>query len=153
MVEVAIAAFNKVYEMDADSTIPECSFVMNQDYADARKKVEETLGEGFAKSDADWILSEVTGVNRAALSLVKTVTKSQLDKAVILAEERKSGRPLQYILGYTEFYGIKLNVNENVLIPRPETEYLAERAVKIAAEKKGDLCTGSGDSRSRGKKF
>ncbi len=145
MVEVAIAAFMKVYEMDADKSIPECSFEMKQGYLDARKQVETVLGERCEKSDVDWIFTEVTGVNRAALPTIKSVTKEQLDKAIKFAEERKAGKPLQYSFGYTDFYGLKINVRDGVLIPRPETELLAERVIKIADGKSVlDLCTGSG---------
>ncbi len=57
--------------------------------------------------------------------------------------------PVQYIIGHTEFCGLDLVVNEDVLIPRPETELLVEKAIEVASGKgKGarilDLCTGSG---------
>jgi release factor glutamine methyltransferase len=66
---------------------------------------------------------------------------------------RRAGRePLQYILGYTEFLGLIVRVGPGVLIPRPETELLAEEAIRtVRAFKTGhaklkilDLCTGSG---------
>ena len=46
-----------------------------------------------------------------------------------LINERCKGRPLQYVLGSANFYGIDLAVDERVLIPRPETELLAEEAI------------------------
>ena len=59
--------------------------------------------------------------------------------------------PIQYLIGYVNFYGNKINVNENVLIPRYETEYLVEKTIKysktIFKDKKidiVDLGTGSG---------
>ncbi|MBO4861602.1 MAG: peptide chain release factor N(5)-glutamine methyltransferase [Firmicutes bacterium] len=83
-----------------------------------------------------------------------------------LINERCKGRPLQYVLGSANFYGIDLAVDERVLIPRPETELLAEEAIEFlrkggartsdalrdAAKALGaepqvramDLCTGSG---------
>ena len=59
--------------------------------------------------------------------------------------------PIQYLIGYVNFYGYKINVNENVLIPRYETEYLVEIAKRKIVDKYKnkdvkilDLCTGSG---------
>ncbi len=62
-------------------------------------------------------------------------------------EEYLSGKPLEYITGRCNFYGIDFIVNENVLIPRIETELLVEMAIsKIGntPHKVLDLCTGSG---------
>lgn len=65
--------------------------------------------------------------------------------------ELKTGKPFQQILGETEFYGLKIFVDENVLIPRPETEELLELAIekiKNNFQNKGlkilDIGTGSG---------
>lgn len=61
---------------------------------------------------------------------------------------RLSGEPLQYILGEWDFYGITLKVGEGVLIPRPDTETVAERAIKLLKGNEKplvyDLCAGSG---------
>ncbi|HHU56136.1 MAG TPA: peptide chain release factor N(5)-glutamine methyltransferase [Acholeplasmataceae bacterium] len=56
--------------------------------------------------------------------------------------------PVQYIIGYTYFYGLKIFVDESVLIPRPETEEVVERVIKEAQKYKNpkivDIGTGSG---------
>ena len=64
-----------------------------------------------------------------------------------LIERRLSGEPLQYVLGEWEFYGLPFYVDETVLIPRPDTERLAETALSLLSEDRRDvldLCCGSG---------
>lgn len=61
-------------------------------------------------------------------------------------QELIQGKPLQYITNHQGFMGLDFYVDENVLIPQPDTEILVETAIKIAKEKMQilDLCTGSG---------
>lgn len=65
-------------------------------------------------------------------------------------KELESGRPIQYIVGNVEFYNSVINVDENVLIPRFETELLVEKLIKYIKSKFInnidilDMCTGSG---------
>ena len=60
------------------------------------------------------------------------------------------GYPIQYLIGYVDFYGYKINVDENVLIPRYETEYLVEKTINYSKKMFDgkldilDLGTGSG---------
>jgi release factor glutamine methyltransferase len=63
-------------------------------------------------------------------------------------ERRRRGEPIQYITGETEFYGLRFQVNRDVLIPRPETELLVEKTVELSPVVRGarilDVGTGSG---------
>lgn len=66
-----------------------------------------------------------------------------------LIDRRMKGEPVAYIIGEWEFYGLTLDVSRDVLIPRSDTELLAERAIELAsAAGEGarvlDLCAGSG---------
>ena len=150
MLEVSITAFKTVMEMDANPNLEEKKFDIRVPYGIARDRVKN-IAKGADEADIDWLLVEVTGVKRSELPALKTLTKAQYDAAEAIANKMKDGTPLQYALGYCDFYGIKISVNQNVLIPRPETEELAEKAiveVKSRKENVGidvlDLCTGSG---------
>jgi release factor glutamine methyltransferase len=73
---------------------------------------------------------------------------SQLSLWQIVLIDLKKNKPIQYILGQTEFYGLPFIVNENVLIPRPETEELVELIISRNRHAKSlkilDIGTGSG---------
>ena len=60
----------------------------------------------------------------------QTVLESELLKLNFAIKDLKKEKPLQYIMGYTDFYNIKLNLNHKVLIPRPETEELVDMIIK-----------------------
>lgn len=70
------------------------------------------------------------------------------DKAYALLRRREQGEPLAYILGKWEFMGLPMELTRNVLIPRTDTEVLAERAIELVRERPQsrvlDLCCGSG---------
>ena len=147
MIEVAIAAFNKVLEMDADATVPETEFVtsglMSKQLAATKAKFAE---RGIDESDAEWIYSLVLGIKRSELDGERMIMPSESKRIKEIVIKRLEGRPLWYIIGDTDFYNCKIKVDERALIPRPETEMLAELAVKSLEEgdKVLDLCTGSG---------
>ncbi len=147
MIECAILAFEKALEMDNDPDSPEKTFVTETKLS----KLMETMKRSFAKheiddSDAEWILSLTLKVPRSELTKERVVTRKECGEILALFEERLTGKPLWYIFGNTDFYGYPIEVDERVLIPRPETEILVQQA--IAAVREGDkvldLCTGSG---------
>lgn len=147
MVEVAIAAFEKVLEMDADPAMEETEFVtggiLSQKLADTKKKFAE---KGIDESDAEWIYSLVLDIKRSELSSERIISPAESKQIASIVEKRLTGRPLWYIIGDVDFCGCTIKVDERVLIPRPETEQLAEIAIKTVEEgdKVLDMCTGSG---------
>lgn len=78
----------------------------------------------------------------------QAVLESELLKLNFAIKDLKKEKPLQYIIGYTDFYNIKINLNHKVLIPRPETEELVDMIIKENKERKdikiADLGCGSG---------
>jgi release factor glutamine methyltransferase len=90
------------------------------------------------------VLSEITDLSRAKIKAFPEddAPAEAVEKLGNILEELKTGKPVQYILGSTEFYGLTFLVNPAVLIPRPETEELVEwvlESVKLKAESRS-LC-------------
>ena len=81
--------------------------------------------------NAGLIISFFLGISRLELNLHADSDISQQHQILIQkAVARNSKRePIQYILGETDFYGLKIKVDKSVLIPRPETEYLVEKII------------------------
>ncbi len=96
------------------------------------------------------MLCDVLGFSRMEiyLNFEKPLLQKELDRLREMVIRRAKREPLQYILGYTEFYGKKIFVNENVIVPRPETEILIDSVIKNVAKEDVknvlDLGTGSG---------
>lgn len=105
---------------------------------------------GKASIEARWILAHALQVDDKTLAadLFKPVPLDAAEVARAMLNLRLTGYPLQLLLGETEFFGLKLKVRKGVLIPRPETEGLVERAL-ICTEGQHeprvlDVGTGSG---------
>ncbi|MGH8326873.1 MAG: peptide chain release factor N(5)-glutamine methyltransferase, partial [Steroidobacteraceae bacterium] len=99
--------------------------------------------------DAELLLAHVLGVPRARLKSHPEEPRSAGDREryVALVERRARGEPLAYLVGRKAFWSIELCVGPGVLVPRPETELLVERALALrpeAAIDAADLGTGSG---------
>ncbi len=148
MLEVAIAAFKKVYEMDADPSVPETDFTVSKSVQKYTEELKTLFAEkGIDESDAEWLVAMKTGVARSGLAESdKMLVPSEVKELDALAGERMAGKPLWYVLGSTSFYGYEIKTDARALIPRPETEMLAELAIKTAEDGNSvlDLCTGSG---------
>lgn len=87
--------------------------------------------------DAELLLAHALDSNRAAILSrpEQRLTPKQLTRYRDLVARRGSREPLAYIVGYREFFGLDFVVDRRVLIPRPETELLVERALDIARRK------------------
>jgi len=104
------------------------------------------------KTDVEWLLTAVLHCSRMQLytDFEKPLTPAELLQFKGLLKERLTHKPVQYLIGETDFMGLTFQLNEQVLIPRPETELLVEEAVeylrKCPEEQQRvlDIGTGSG---------
>lgn len=106
------------------------------DYNEVKQLFQMTCGYCFDLSKTDLLIKKEVEVSRDAGLLFNDVLT-----------ELKKGKPIQYIIGETDFYGLTFKVNENVLIPRQETEELVDLIIKNHQEKELkilDIGTGSG---------
>ena len=80
--------------------------------------------------------------------ILKFFGKEEINKYIEYIEKAANDYPVQYILGYQEFMKLNFKVNENVLIPRQDTEILVEEVISLSKNDRNfsifDLCTGSG---------
>jgi release factor glutamine methyltransferase len=98
------------------------------------------------------VLAEITGASSARIKAFPEleISAEQSEKINNILSRLKTGEPVQYILGHTEFYGLPFKVNPSVLIPRPETEELVDWIIssvgssQLAAGNSLDIGTGSG---------
>jgi release factor glutamine methyltransferase len=98
--------------------------------------------------DAEILLAHALGITRAQLhahpqSQLRPTEQANYHQSI---ERRAQREPVAYIVGHQEFYGLDLFVDDRVLIPRPETELLVERAIQISQRQAvmADVGTGSG---------
>jgi len=109
------------------------------------QEAEDTIG----KVDARVLVCDVLGVDRAYLAThpMHILTETEDARIDLLVAQRVLGQPVAYLVGRREFYGRDFHVDENVLIPRPETELLVDAALeRLPPGPCGvlDLGTGSG---------
>ena len=103
-----------------------------------RRDTEALLLHCLGREDRAWLIAH----DSDELSPVLVAEFEQL------CQQRRGGTPLAYLLGYREFWSLKLRVSCDVLIPRPETEFLVEWAIELSEQHRSssllDLGTGSG---------
>ena len=103
-----------------------------------RRDAEALLLHCLDREDRAWLIAHDTD----------ELPDSIVTEFELLCEQRRNGTPLAYLLGYREFWSLKLKVSPDVLIPRPETEYLVEWAIEITEQQSCstlvDMGTGSG---------
>ena len=111
----------------------------------------ESEGVESPRLEAELLLAHAAGTNRAWVLAhpERPLTPKELTRFRDLAARRARREPLAYITGRREFFGLDLAVDPRVLIPRPETELLVERALDLARRLSGpalvaDVGAGSG---------
>ena len=122
----------------------------NNLYLDARARLKKA-GVEAAQLEAREIVCYAADKSREQLYRdMSLYASAQLEKRVEeLVQRRLAGEPVAYIIGEWEFYGLPLDISRDVLIPRSDTELLAERGIARAQEagegaRVLDLCAGSG---------
>lgn len=122
-------------------------------YRQAQRAAAErlaSLSHASPELEAALLLCHLLGVTRSHLFAWpdKSLTQQQQANYEHLIQRRLAGEPIAYITGEREFWSLRLQVNEQTLIPRPETELLVERALAhlVETDRPGiaDLGTGSG---------
>lgn len=100
--------------------------------------------------DAELLVCHVLNKDRTYLYTYgdRLLNENELKHLDSFLSDRKTGKPMAYILGYKSFWSLKLKVNESTLIPRPETELLVEQALQFLKQHERpvvlDLGTGTG---------
>lgn len=86
---------------------------------------------------SELIITHVLNIKRLDIYLQfeRVLTEEEISKIRTLLKRRSEHEPIQYILGETEFYGLKFSVDKSVLIPRSDTEILVQTAVEYIGDK------------------
>ena len=124
-------------------------------YHQLQQSIQPLYENREASNIADLIMEDITGWDRSrrVIHHDALLSEPQLERYTHCKEELLHGRPTQYVLGHAWFCGMRLQVDEHVLIPRPETEELVMEVKKMYADistdrdhlfKMVDIGTGSG---------
>lgn len=102
--------------------------------------------------EVEWLLREVLNCSRIDIYLhyERPMSSAELTQFRKMLIERAGGKPVQYVVGHTEFMGLTFEVSPDVMIPRPETEVVVEKVIEILKKRAwkkpriADIGTGSG---------
>ncbi|MFB3065458.1 MAG: peptide chain release factor N(5)-glutamine methyltransferase [Planctomycetota bacterium] len=103
-------------------------------------------GSDSPRLDAELLLAHVLGTERLQLYLdpARKPAAAEVDAYRALVRRRGAGEPVAHLTGKKEFYGLEFEVTTDVLVPRPETELLVDRARALGGARLLDVGTGSG---------
>jgi release factor glutamine methyltransferase len=120
-----------------------CCMITIKDVFEDYKQLNKIYDVNEAESLTLLTISHITNLSKASVKAFpeRELNDEQAQKLTGIVAELITGKPIQYILGVTEFYGLPFKVNPNVLIPRPETEELVEWVLAVCS---GQLPVSSG---------
>ncbi|NLH58589.1 MAG: hypothetical protein GX461_04120 [Clostridiales bacterium] len=95
------------------------------------QRLLQAKGVEAARLESELLLSHILSCDRHQLysSPQKKLDSSIVDKFMALLKRRLAGEPIQYILAYREFMGLRFDLDKSVLIPRWETEILVKHII------------------------
>lgn len=148
ILEVAIASFKAVMELDDNPDMPTYDRLTYKYVIDAKRQGDSILTKAKVDYDADleWIIARVLCKKRSEISDYDEISMKQYDEIMKFVNIREKGEPLAYIFGDVNFYGYDFIIDKRSLIPRPETEELVKAVIDNIEDRKSllDLCCGSG---------
>ncbi|MEN9547611.1 MAG: hypothetical protein RIR12_202 [Bacteroidota bacterium] len=102
-------------------TVQEATFLL-------LKKLRQVYDEGETQTMVDWVMEALTGAGKVERMMYKHEPLGNLEEKKLLSVISRliKQEPVQYVLGYAWFSGLRLKVNKHVLIPRPETDELVD---------------------------
>jgi release factor glutamine methyltransferase len=133
-----------------------CCMITIKDVFEDYKQLNKIYSANETEAISLLTISEITTLSKASIKAFpeRELATEQTESFKNILAQLLTGKPIQYILGITEFYGLPFKVNANVLIPRPETEELVEwiimegERLKVKGERFSgnilDIGTGSG---------
>jgi release factor glutamine methyltransferase len=133
---------------DKTTLIYVCSMTFREAQQQLKNKLTEIYDPREASNIAEWVIEDITGISRMDRIIHEgSFTEGQEEKYAEYLSRLLAATPVQYVTGYAWFMGERFQVNEDVLIPRPETEELVAWVQESVADihpRVLDVGTGSG---------